>query len=278
MPKNKIIVNDLPSSLTLTVRGLGFDLMSYKLRFNKPKLKIDLSLLKDKILQKKSIQTIMLPTKSFQAKILMQLGENIELKNISPETIHFIIDEKVKKKVKVIPKIQITYKKQYQLFGKIKVAPAVVSISGAKSFIDTINSVNTAYFQYENLDKTISGSVSFDSSYYANKISFSTKKIVLYIPVEKFTESATLLTIDCINVPDSLLLKAIPNEIKVKYMLPLSKIANKNNTKLKAVIDFNDINNDFSNKLKVSLTEYPAYFTSITLNPKKVEYILKKRN
>jgi hypothetical protein len=47
--------------------------------------------------------------------------------------------------------------------------------------------------------------------------------------------------------------------------------------KFNAEIDYAQINDNFNHKLKIEMTEYPDYIQSLTLNPGKVEYILKKR-
>ena len=101
--------------------------------------------------------------------------------------------------------------------------------------------------------------------------------MLLHIPVEKFTESSKLIEVQSINVPDSIEIKAIPNKIEVKFLIPLSKMASLASAKFIADIDYTQINDNFNHKLKVELTNYPSYIQSITLNPGKVEYILKKR-
>jgi hypothetical protein len=78
-------------------------------------------------------------------------------------------------------------------------------------------------------------------------------------------------------VPDSLEIKPIPNEVEVTFLIPLSKMARLGKSKFRAEIDYNQINDNFNHKLKVELTKYPTYVKSFSLNPVKVEYILKKR-
>ena len=86
-----------------------------------------------------------------------------------------------------------------------------------------------------------------------------------------------MVKILAVNVPDSIEIKAIPNEVEIKFLLPLSKMASLQSANFSAKIDYDQINDNFNHKLKVELTEYPEYIQSLTLNPRKVEYILKKR-
>jgi hypothetical protein len=274
--EDKIILNELPSTLSLKVKGLGFDLMAYKWRLFKSRIKVDLSTLNTNN-KNQSIESKIVSTDYFKSRISSQLGNQIEILDIYPDSIHFILDTKAKKIVKVVSQTNITYKQQYQLYGSIKVKPAVVEIIGPKSILDTLENVYTANFEFEELDKTLTGNVGFDESYNSKNIKFMDEAVSLHIPVEKYTESTNLVSLTYLNVPDSFVIKAIPNEIEIKYMLPLNKIANKSNSEIEAYIDFNDIDEKFSSKLKVNLSEYPEYINTITVNPSKVEYILKKR-
>lgn len=280
MPKGKIITNDLPESIQLKIKGIGFDLMTYKLRFFKPQLKIDLSDIPSNTPYRsnKTIKNSSISTNFLKSRILSQLSRQIELEAIYPDSIRFEMDEIMEKTVQIIPKINITYKKQYQLDGSIKMKPTVVKIIGPKSILDTLEQVFTEEFAYNELDETLTESIGFNKVYKSQKIQFEEEQALLHIPVAKYTESSAMITLDYINVPDSVTIKAIPNEVEVKFMLPLNKIANKNNSEMKATIDFKEINEKFNSKLKVNLSDYPDYINSIVINPSKVEYILQKRN
>ena len=271
-----MILNDLPVNLKLKVKGLGFDLMAYKLKLKKPSLKIDLSRLK--IHQNKKDQNLTIASDFYMSYLSNQLGEQIEIKEIYPDSIHFIFDDKKEKTLKIIPLTQIEFEKQYQLFGKLLVKPAITKVSGPASIIDTLNEVYTENITYTNLSETITESVGFNPVYNKKRLTFNPDKIILHIPVEKYTESAVTIPIDYINVPDSIKIKAIPNEVELKFMIPLSKMASLPSAKFKAEIDYSQINDNISNKLKVSIIQYPTYIQSLTLNPAKVEYILKKQN
>lgn len=273
-PKDKVVLNKLPQQLTIKIKGLGYDLISYKLRLRKSVVNVDLNKISgfDGGIRNKTLSST-----SFSNFISNQLGDQIEVKNIYPDSIRFIFDKRVEKLVKIVPSTQLNFKKQYRLYGKIIVKPAVTKVVGPASILDTINSVYTEYLELSKLSETTTQSIGFKNEYHQNKLSFNPDKIILHIPVEKYTESSVMISINAINVPDSIELKAIPNEVELKFLIPLSKIVSLPKATFKAQIDYNQINDNFNHKLKIELTNYPDYIESLTLNPAKVEYILKKR-
>ncbi len=273
-PSNKVVLNELPDQLKIKIKGLGFDLMAYKLRLKGSTINVDLSDLNQ---FNNQLQSSTLASSSFYSYISNQLGEQIEIKEIYPDSIHFLFDEKKEKKVKIIPITQLNFEKQFQLYGEMLVKPAVTKISGPASIIDTITAVYTEELVLNDLSETKTETVPFLQEYAFKKLNFNPSKIIIHIPVEKFTESSVMVNVTYVNVPDSIEIKAIPNEVELKFLIPLSKMASLASAKFIAEIDYTEINDNFSHKLKIVLAEYPEYIQSLTLNPGKVEYILKKQ-
>ncbi|MDB4533227.1 hypothetical protein N9242_00020 [Vicingaceae bacterium] len=273
-PVSKIVLNELPSQLSIKIKGLGYDLMAYKLRLKRSQVKVDLSRLESFEEGKRSNT---LASTSFSNFITNQLGEQIEIREIYPDSIKFVFDKRIEKKVKIIANTELHFKNQFQQFGDILIKPAITSVSGPASILDTLSKIYTEELALTALDETTTESVGFKKEYDLMKLSFSPHKVLLHIPVERFTESSVMIDLESINVPDSLVIKAIPNEIEVKFLIPLSKMASLQSAKFTAEIDYKEINDNFNHKLKVELKKYPSYIQLITSNPGKVEYILKKR-
>ena len=277
-PQNKVIINELPKKFKLKIKGLGFDLMTYKLSIKKPTLIINLSKIQHFHQQTTSIKYTTLSSSSFSPFLSSQLGNQIEIKDIYPDSIHFLFDERKEKMVEIIPITELNFEKQYQLFGEMLVKPAFIKVSGPASIIDTLKVVYTDSIFIENLTETTTKTVSINKIYDYYQLTFKPNNISLRIPVEKLTETTIMVNVDYINVPDSIKMKAIPNEIELKFMIPLSKMSSLSTAIFRAEIDYQQISNQFNHKLKVDVVKYPNYIQSLTLNPEKVEYILKKQN
>ncbi|MCB9359822.1 MAG: hypothetical protein H6587_10605 [Flavobacteriales bacterium] len=274
-PKNFVILNDLPSQLLVNVSGLGFDLLGYQFKLEKHPVVIDLLGVKGLKKLKNSFNST-LDFSVYKPFISEQLGNQIEVIELSPEKVDVLLDKQVSKLVVIKPVLSLDFENQYQLDGEVKVKPAVVNVEGPKSVLDTLRAVYTEDIICSGLESTTTREVSFNNQHKLQRLSFDLSKVIVFIPVEKFTESSISIPIDYINVPDSIELKAIPNEVQLKFMIPLSKISNITESRFNVNVDYLKINEKYG-KLKVSLTKYPDYLKSITIKPSKVEYILKKK-
>jgi hypothetical protein len=274
-PKNFVILNDLPNQIFVNVSGLGFDLLGYQLKFEKRPLVIDLLGVKGLKKLKDSFNST-LDFSVYRSFISKELGNQIEVNQLSPEKVDVLLDKQASKLVEIKPILSLDFENQYQLDGDVKVKPAVVNVIGPKTVLDTLQVVYTEDIIFRGLETTITHEASFNELHKPQRLSFDLTKVIVYIPVEKFTESSVNVPINYINVPDSIELKAIPNEVQLKFMTPLSKISNLTVSKFNVNVDYLKVNEKYS-KLKVSLTKYPNYLKSITIKPSKVEYILKKK-
>lgn len=274
-PEGKIILNKLPKQFHIKVKGLGFDLLAHKLSLGGVVVEIDLKRISTKS-QINKPYSYTISSMDYASFISNQLGDKIEVKNIYPDSISFVIDKAVKKQLKILPTTQISFKKQYQLFGDIILKPAITEVVGPKSILDTLNEIKTSLLKYDGLSETVTETVSFSKEYKQLKIAANPSKVLVHIPVEEYTESTKKVIIAYINVPDSVQLKTIPKEIDVKFQLPLSKLASLPSAEFRAEVDYSKIKDSFSHMLKVNLVQQPDYIQNITLTPSKVEYIIKK--
>ena len=237
-PKNKVILNELPQKIDIKIKGLGFDLMAYKLRLKHPVVTVDLTTLKNFNRKEKTIVTHTLSTKRFQSYISTQLGEHLEIQTIFPDSIYFELDEKVEKLLLIVPKTTITYDQQYQLFGEILLKPAVVNVSGPKSILDTMKEVYTEELILEGLNKTTTEALVFSSEYNKQQLTFNPQQVFIHIPIEKYTESIKKVKLNTVNVPKNITIKTIPGEVEVKFRIPLSKIAALESAVFSADVDY----------------------------------------
>lgn len=274
-PKNYVVLSELPNQLYVEVSSLGFDLLSYQLKLNKPPLTIDLERVKGLRRNGESFFSSV-DFSVYNSFISKELGHNISVNSISPSKIDILLDVNAQKNVKISPIYNITFENQFQLDGNIIIKPAIVNISGPKSVVDTIQQVFTEEITLNNLSNTISKVVKFNKEHKKQHISFDMDEVIAHIPVEKFTESSILLPLEYINVPDTVELKAIPNEVELKFNLPLSKLSLLTTSKFNVFVDFNNVNNKYS-KLRVNLSSYPKYLKNIKIKPSKVEYIIKRK-
>ncbi len=276
LPKNKTLVKDLPNELFLEVKGKGFALLRYKLSTAFRPINLNVENHIGKVASKNNLldYTLHMNNTKTSKSISRELSKDIQLIKIIPDTIGFHFSDIIRKKVAVQPKVNIKFANQYSLSDKITTEPDSIFIAGPSAFIDTLSKVYSSLISLKNIDRSTKRNTSIEK---INNINFSRKRVVVNIPVDRYTEATKDIQITTLNLPDSLNIRLFPSQIRVNYRVGLSNFDKIRATDFKASVDCKSIGNNV-NYLKISLDSIPNCIKDINISPSLVEFIIEKRN
>lgn len=272
-PSNKILVNELPRHFVFKVESHGYNLLKYKLRpgiqpvvinINSYRLSKEANIDEDKYF---------LLTSRTKDNIANQISSELRLLEIKPDSLVFEFSTLIKKTVKVIPDVNMTLEKPYMIRGEIMAEPDSIVISGPNSIIDTLDHVKTKYIRLKNITQNIEKNITLQG---IDKVSFSTKKVNVKIPVDQFTEIKTKVPIHVINVPDTIVVKTFPTEVDVTYLVSLTDYKDVLVSMFHAEVDFYQDLGAHDDFLTIKITRYPGFIKALRFNPQKVEYVIEK--
>ncbi len=268
LPENISSVVSVPDRLTVTIKGLGFDIL-WKLNISNP-IKIDVS--KNGVKDKSDKSKLIINSSKFSDELFPNLT-NIEIISIKPETIVFSTNKLSSKKVPVKLDINFNSKPLFMQSGDIKTTPDSITIYGSNINISKINYVETVKKDFKDLDDTLRRQIFLKK---IENINFSSNTLNIIIPIEKYTENTSLVPVKVINSPDSLIVITFPKEIKVTYKVTLSRYKSVNKSNFVLTADFAEIESNKPEKLKITLSKYPTDLGSVKFSPEYVEYIIEK--
>ncbi len=270
-PEKKVLVNDIPDRLELTVNAGGYTLLKNKLKSRIDPIIFDVnSFSLNTVLGDPS--TLYILTSYAKDRIAKQLSE-IEILNISPDSLFFQFADKASKKVPVEPDLDISFEKQYMQVGPYLVEPDSVTISGPEMIIDTIKVVATKEVIMSDANRSFDMELEMQP---LHKVEFDPFEVWIQVPIEKFTEASLKVRIEVINMPESLLLRPFPPAITVSCQIGLSAYETLNEHLFRAVIDYAEVGNMLGNKLQVKIIKMPVYIQAVNFTPKSVEYIVER--
>ncbi len=270
-PEKKVLVNDIPDKLELSVIAGGYTLLRYQLQSRIDPIIFDVnSFSLNTVLGDPS--TLYILTSYAKDRIAKQLSE-IEILNISPDSLFFQFADKASKKVPVEPDINISFEKQYMQVGPYLVEPDSVTISGPETFIDTIEVVATEAVIMSDANRSFDMELEMQP---LHKVEFDPFEVWIQVPIEKFTEASVKVRIEVINMPESLLLRPFPPAVTISCQIGLSAYETLNEHLFRAVIDYAEVGNMLGNKLQVQIIKMPVYIQSVNFTPKSVEYIVER--
>ncbi len=271
-PEDKVLVNDIPDRLELTVNASGFTLLRYHWRSRIAPIIFDVNSFSLNTLRDDP-STLYILSAYAKDRIAQQLSSEIQILDISPDSLIFQFADRIEKQVPVMVDLDLGFEKQFMQVGPFSIQPDTVLISGPRVILDTIMEVTTVRASVNNINE------SFEKEFELlgiNRVDMEPSEVKVRVPVEQSTEASLKVPIEVVHLPDSLVLRAFPAEVTVSFQVGLSTYESINEHFFRAVIDYSESGNMLGNKMQVKLTKMPEYIQSVNFTPKTVDYILER--
>lgn len=272
-PKGKVLVSDLPAKLSLKVKGIGFNILKYKVTSFVYPITLPIDIFRLDTMRKNNHIVYFLLTRYIKERVGNQLGSDIQLIEIKPDTLYFNFTDIVDKKVPVKPMLNLQFKKQYILIGEVKVKPDSIVVSGPQVTTDTLRLVYTKELKMKNVKDSIITELELLP---IDKFIFQTTKVLVTIPIEKYTEKVLSIPIEAENTPDGLDIKTFPVSITLSCRVGISNYDKLTPYMFRVTVDYNTLLGTHQNKLKVNLVKVPSYVQNVRFHPKSVDYLIEK--
>ena len=278
-PEGKLVINKLPDEVVLEVTSHGFALLSYQVFGQGEVLEIDLS--QQRVIKRnRKLTAGYIQTASLFDFFAQQLGNGgvIDRDRIYPDTINIVLSDTVRKEVRVVPDVALTFEEEYNLSGPVEVIPPVVEVVGPIAVLDTLQTLTTSKVEAFELEDDFTADVTLGNNAYAHVLSLKQQNFSIHVPVDKFTDTEKFIPIKVRNVPPGYEVKTFPDSIAINYQVGLKNYdrISKNMFAMVAMFpDSADIEN--TSKLKVDLVSSPPQVKNVRFDKKRVEFILRKK-
>lgn len=273
LPGKKVIVNDLPDSISLDIQATGFRIMAYSFTEKRKTLEVDVAarLLSGRMIQS---EVMAMPTKVFASDFNKQFGPDVKILGYQPDSIVFYFSDLIMKRLPVKLDLNLRFDKQYDYAGDIQILPDSVDVSGPPSIVNSLSYIETEILRLDEVKSSIDTDLKLKQQ---KVLSYSSNKVRLKAPVEKFTEGSVSVRIQPLNVQTGFSLKAFPDRVQVRYMVALSRFNEVKDHMFDVVINADGLELERPEKLSVELVRYPTFLRRLTVDPEKVDYILRKQ-
>lgn len=258
----------VPEKLQVTIKDYGYNLIGKTGSRHPLKISIKKYTVKDKNDKSKLIlSTHLLSNKFFPD------ASSINIISIDPEIVIFKIEKLKTKKVPIKANINFSCKPLFMQSDKIQILPDSITISGTEKTIKNILFAETEQAKFPELSDTLQTTCKLKK---INGIKFSANQVNITIPVEKYTENSVDVPIQIRNCPDSLKLITFPDKIKITYKVVLSQYKSVKKEDFSLFVNYNEIEKNHPEKLKITIENYPKFIKSIQLSPEFIEYVIEK--
>lgn len=266
IPLDKSISKEKPENLKLRIQDKGFTIWYYQLF--RPEIKLDLS---------KAFEENGALVYNFEANrevLEDQVNINFENARFIKENLAIQYQPKTEKKIKINPRINLSYAVGYSANKEVKLSPDSIKVSGPEDIIDTLQNLNTVYLKINNIKSNVSGTVKVDTSK-LGMLNFYTTEVAYSQEVEKFTEGSVKVPVEIQNLPENTNVTIFPKQVLVYFQVNLRQYEMVEAENFKVVCDFNDIDegDDF---IIASIVKSPSFVRNLRLNERKIQFVIKR--
>ena len=269
-PKNKILINEPVSEITLKVKGRGFDLLKQSV-FG---LKNEIELSSDNfvLVQKNTLFCYTLNSKEKSRLIKNKISLNFSIVNFPSEKIDLFYDDVVRKKVAVVPSVKILNDTNLYQISEKKFSLYSIEIKGSKTLISLIKQIETEQIIVQQPRENTSVFLPIRRAKGVLEMFPDSIKMDIKVePIQQFSLEIQLICSDC---PSNIQLKLFPIHAKVNFNCSQKEFAKIKKGDFKLIVDYDEINND-SEKLFIQLQKFPKFVSNIKITPAKADYLIR---
>ena len=266
VPQQRAFHSLQADSVNVVEKGTGWQMLLSKMKPENKQVKIDLRALdKENYVVLSSQLAAINETKDIANKII----------SFSPDTLYFDFSNRSTKRVPVQLSASLKYQRQFAQSDNVIIRPAYVTVSGPSSSIDKITVWKTDSLSLKNLDETVNSRVNLEAVKEGN-ISIYPKSVSVKIPVTEFTEKTIEIPVKLINNYNYLNVKVFPLKVKVTFTTSLNKYTDMDEDMFEAGADLDMWKKHNYSTLPVMLTKLPQYCKVVKIEPKNIDFIIKK--
>lgn len=266
---NRFLLREISKDqIDVKLKAVGFKFLGFNIE--KKKIKIDLSKI-----QKRNTRYF-IPPNVYRKQIERQLSSSMTLLEMETDTLFFDFYEVSSKKVPVSPRVQLNFGQNHLLEGTLNIEPKIITVTGPKNEIDTIENVQTEKLDFNDLTSDFSRKVTIYKAPELKNTSFSFDYVTVHGKVSRFSEKIIEVPIKVINLPEGMQIRTFPDKVSVLCRAKINEFKNLDSSDFQIIVDYSDISAHSSKEtLFLKLSKKPKTVYSANLLENQVEYILK---
>ncbi len=267
-PKNLLLASPPKNSINVRLKAVGFQFIGFGIR--KKSIQIDLS----EVQKKDSLYYI--PPSVYKRQINRQLSADMTLLEVDDDTIFVDFTKVITKTVPVLPRINLSLAKNYEIEDSLKIVPESVKITGPKSQIDSIRNVRTSFLELLDVDKDFSVKSTLVKPRELNMTVFEPTSVTISAKVYRFSEKVYNVPVTILNVPENVKVRMFPDVIKVICQAKLERLKDIETDDFLITADYAQVTGSSQNIIPVKLSKKPMGISNAILSTQEIEFILRR--
>ncbi len=262
------------SVLRYTIRSTGIRLVQLNFMSGRERLTLDAAMLP--LIERPSGVFRYMTARQILAELQNLHAPWGEVTEVWPDTVFLQLVASGEKKLPVKLEADISFHQGFNLYGDIRLNPDSVVVSGPVSVLDTIDFIETQYWDATRLRQTVNQTLKLELPRHIPFMKAIPHEIEARIPVEEYTESSVEISLNVIcpegyPQPD---VRLFPGRVNVTFLVALRDYSMVTAELFSAAVECPSLTTTSDGRLAVSLTSYPSFVDILSVKPEAVEYIV----
>jgi YbbR domain-containing protein len=203
------------------------------------------------------------------------LTNDMDVIDITPDTLTFVVEKFVHKKVKITSDLELKFKPGFGIASPVKFSPESTVVFGTSEELTDMKSVPTSRIIFKDLDDEVIQQVPLAN---LQGISYSASSVMVRLDVQKIVEqNYSQISVKVLDVPRDRSVVLLPNKIDISIRGGINILGKLSNSDFSAYLFYRDIVLDTVGSV-VPQIKLPDNTSLIYVKPERLRYIIKKFN
>lgn len=265
MPDGYVTSFASSQDISLKVRGKGWNLLSIKIA-SQNEYSVDAGKDLKKIHQ--------LDLKNFTAENSW-LTSKVQILEILPDTISFSFEKAGYARLKIVPQLNLRFRKGYGLGSEISVIPESTTVFGPISLVNSTDQVPTEIFNLNELNEKTTENIPLRK---LPGLEYQDKIAAVTLDVQRIVENSyDDISVNILAIPADRNVVLLPNKITVQLRGGIDVLGKLDKSKISAMVHYRDVVLDTIGSV-VPHVDIPENTQLVNFQPEQLKYIIKKFN
>lgn len=271
VPSDVVIIDSLPSTLTVTIqdRGLALARQGFLSLFQSKCVSIDFS----KYDRGHSDAEVRISALDIQRMVSREFSASTEILSVRPDTLHYTYNHGLSRTLPV--RVAGTIKTSQQNYiQNISIEPDSVKVFAPVAILDTMHAVYTQAFTLDGLQE----SVNYDVELCKHKfIKYDPQQVRVNVGIGYYTEKTVRVPIIGLNFPADKRLRTFPAEVSVTFRIESGRYHKITSEDFMLATTYEELlQNTGDGKLLLHLKASPDGVSDIKISPQEVDYLIEQ--
>ncbi len=213
------------------------------------------------------------PTGFLNSRILSEIGMEKVPIEIMPDTIVLRWQKTYSKRVPLISRVNVECRQPFGLSAEPELLEKYIEVEGSEEVLEKIDTIFTKSQTLSGINHNLLTFVPIDFAPEESDVNIQMSSVGLKIQVKEYTENTITIPVEAI-VGKNESVKLFPSSVKLRYKVAMEDYKKVDTDGITAYV-MTAVGKG-KRKLRVMLNNVPSYIKVMSIDPPKVDYIIRK--